>query len=175
MLFLLQFESVGAVVENSTAESTDLPTGLSNVEVITPVVSEEEKKKSQRKINNTLDSEIRLLMYKRIIPDLFKTCVSNLAAVLLKMNHLPDARRACDEGIDLVFKYKRASDAKLFFRRGQVCFLLKDYENAYEDFTAALDISPQDATIAAQLKEARRHLELKRKREKQAYSKMFSE
>jgi hypothetical protein len=66
-------------------------------------------------------------------------------------------------------------DAKLFFRRGTASLYLSELEDAIEDLTTALNLCPQDAGIAAKLKQAKRLHESKRKREMQAYTRMFTD
>ncbi|RYH07982.1 tetratricopeptide repeat protein [archaeon] len=66
-------------------------------------------------------------------------------------------------------------DAKLLFRKGTAHLHLSDYEEAIKDLTAALELAPNDTTISAKLKQAKRLHEQKRKREMQIFSKVFKE
>lgn len=63
--------------------------------------------------------------------------------------------------------------AKAYFRRGAARNILKDYDDAAKDLTAATKLVPQDAAIAAELQKVNAKRDEAKKKQQKAYSKMF--
>lgn len=89
--------------------------------------------------------------------------------------HLNDWQKAIDYSTYLIelTLVDRPTAAKGYFRRGKALTNLKKYEDAIRDFKAALDIVPQDESIAKELASAEEVLKKRKASEKAKYAKFF--
>ncbi|XP_071489679.1 uncharacterized protein [Diadema antillarum] len=93
----------------------------------------------------------------------------NLAACKLEQNLNQDAIEQCDKAL-LIDR----DSAKGWFRRGKAQMNMKNYQGAIEDFEAALQREPDNKAAGNELKRAKHFIQERKKKEKQAYAKMFS-
>ena len=110
-----------------------------------------------RYVAEKLDRQFSEQLVRKVVPELLKTVLTNMAVVLLKMSAFSDALNACSDAFSVVKKYSLPRDAKLLFRRGSALLSLKEFDAAVEDLDAASLLSPQDTAIAAKLRDARKY------------------
>lgn len=106
-------------------------------------------------------------------PDRYKEvalpCYLNSAACKLKLNDYAGAVEDCNEALVL-----DKDSVKALFRRGQAHAAVKDYDEAMVDLQASCKLAPGDKAIRNEIARVKKHLEERRKKEKQIYSKLFS-
>ena len=112
---------------------------------------------------------------------------NNLCACLLKQpessaERIKELAEVGDEDIKSVFKYKVVqvvieldkSNEKAWFRHGQGCVRLKDFETARESFVKVSELSGgKNKEVGKWLKQCDKELELRRSKEKKMYQEMF--
>lgn len=77
--------------------------------------------------------------------------------------------------IDYDSKYLKKTDlTKAYFRRGLAKANSKDLDGAVEDLTKAFELDSEDAGIKKELANVKAKLVAKKKKEKDAYAKMFA-
>ena len=108
-----------------------------------------------------LDQQLSEQFVRKVVPELLKTVLTNMAVVLSKMSAFSDALNACSDAFSVVKKYSLPRDAKLLFRRGSALLSLKEFDAAVEDLDAASLLSPQDTAIATKLRDARKYYSYK--------------
>ncbi len=86
---------------------------------------------------------------------------SNLARCLNERKVWKEALEACDKALGLD---PRLMEAR--FNRGRACFELARYQEARDDFQAALTLLPGDPILLENLKQAQRYLDIKSKPKK---------
>ncbi len=86
---------------------------------------------------------------------------SNLARCLNNKKAWPEALEACDKALALDPKLVEAR-----YNRGRACFELARYQEARDDFQAALGLLPGDPVLLANLKQAQRYLDVTTKPKK---------
>ncbi|ODQ65623.1 peptidyl-prolyl cis-trans isomerase [Nadsonia fulvescens var. elongata DSM 6958] len=99
----------------------------------------------------------------------------NISLVSLHLNLLDDAVKSATNALD--FNECPVTDqekAKALYRRGSAYSKKKAQDLAIIDFEQALILVPGDKAIIAELENAKKRVELKKKHEKAAYSKFFS-
>ena len=115
------------------------------------------------------------------------TVYNNLCACLLKQpessaERIKELAEVGDEDIKSVFKYKVVqvvieldkSNEKAWFRHGQGCVRLKDFETARESFVKVSELSGgKNKEVGKWLKQCDKELELRRSKEKKMYQEMF--
>lgn len=95
--------------------------------------------------------------------------LTNLAATELKIESYDDVLSTCNEAIKLHDK-----NFKAFYRRGIANVIVKNFENAVEDFEIALKLQPENREIQKRLDQAKKVLKSYRDVEKVKYQKMFN-
>lgn len=93
----------------------------------------------------------------------------NIAAVSLKLADYEDAINQCEEALDI-----DPRNTKALFRRGQAHRALKDWDIALIDLNKALEAEPEDKGIKTEIARVKKDIDEQKKKERQAYSKMFS-
>eukprot|EP00731_Ephydatia_muelleri_P031993 Em0023g500a len=92
----------------------------------------------------------------------------NLAACYLKLNDATKALQQCDEALKL-----DGTKVKAYFRKGQACQQLQEYEEAIEAFNEVLRLEPDNREAQAQLKQSRNMRKALVDKEKKMYASMF--
>jgi len=92
----------------------------------------------------------------------------NLAACKLKTGDSRLAILECEKALDI-----DENNVKAIFRRGQGRAKLCEYESARSDFLCALKLSPNDATIAAELNKLKATEAESARKEKEMFKNMF--
>ncbi|OWM77954.1 peptidyl-prolyl cis-trans isomerase CYP40 [Punica granatum] len=93
---------------------------------------------------------------------------TNSAACKLKLGDLKGAL------LDTDFAIRDGDDnAKALYRQGQAYMALNDIDSAFESFSKALELEPNDGGIKKELAAAKKKVFERREKEKKAYRKMF--
>lgn len=66
-----------------------------------------------------------------------------------------------------------ANNVKAFFRRGEACYNLKDFEQAQKDFKAVLEIESNNGQAKKYLVTVQTAIKKEAEKEKKMFSKMF--
>ena len=97
----------------------------------------------------------------------------NTALVHLKAGSPRAAIKTCTDLLEND-SITEADETKAYYRRGQAYGKVKEDELAIEDLKKALEYTPKDAGVIAELNAAKARLKARREKEKAVYSKMFS-
>jgi peptidyl-prolyl isomerase D len=97
----------------------------------------------------------------------------NSALVQLKANHAADAIKSTTNALEIE-GLSDSDKAKAYYRRGQAYGKTKEDAMAIEDLKKALELTPNDSGVIAELNAARNRQKARREKEKAVFSKMFS-
>eukprot|EP01088_Endostelium_zonatum_P019709 TRINITY_DN694_c0_g1_i1.p1 TRINITY_DN694_c0_g1~~TRINITY_DN694_c0_g1_i1.p1 ORF type:complete len:209 (+),score=68.04 TRINITY_DN694_c0_g1_i1:31-627(+) len=102
------------------------------------------------------------------IKELCVAVYSNMAACHLKQNKGEKAIQDCNDVLDLDPK-----NAKALYRRGQAHMLNQDVDRASADLNKALELSPNDAAVKAELVKLKKMEREQIQKQKKAFAGMF--
>ncbi|KAF5308316.1 hypothetical protein FQR65_LT06310 [Abscondita terminalis] len=105
----------------------------------------------------------------KLVQNMKVSSLLNLAAVRLKKCKYQDANLYCDQALTI-----DTENGKAFYRRAQARIGLKDYDKALVDLKTALKLCPNDKLIQNELHNATQMKLNYLQREKQIFSKMFT-
>ncbi|RCH78918.1 peptidyl-prolyl cis-trans isomerase cpr6, partial [Rhizopus stolonifer] len=102
-------------------------------------------------------------------------CFLNRAMCALKLGDNAACIKATTTVVQYEPKYLKKTDlAKAYYRRGVAKLNSRDFEGAVEDLQLASEQDPLDAGIKKELAQAKAKLAAKKKKEKDAFAKMFA-
>lgn len=141
---------------------------------------------------------IRKLLYKKLLPELSRTVLNNLAALFMQLRKYEDALHACNDAFTLsqvcvrnltlqllryFFRqchnhikqqeYNLEPDARIFYRRGSIHLQLHNFDESLADLVAAQKLSPLDSNIASKVREVKLQRDGQKKRTLKVYRQMF--
>ncbi|KAK9761113.1 peptidyl-prolyl cis-trans isomerase cpr6 [Basidiobolus ranarum] len=101
-------------------------------------------------------------------------CYLNTAACNLKLKAYKEAAEAAGVVLDMDYPVSKSDKTKAYYRRGSALVALNREEEAIKDLSAAFELTPEDSAIKRELALAKQREQIKREKQKKAYSKMFA-
>lgn len=122
---------------------------------------EEPESEKEDETPSAIDTELR-----KIVISLYL----NSAACKLKINESQSAYEDCQEVLNL-----EPSNVKAMYRQAQACSEMKEYDNAKNILTKALEIDAENKAVIGELSKVKKLIADKKQKEKAMFAKMFGQ